>query len=65
MFCIFDTISKLQKRAVRIISHQTLLCHTMPMFKSLKLPKFLDIFKLELLAFAFKLAPHFFITTFH
>ena len=59
-----DPIIKLQKRAVMIISHQTFLSHTTPIFKTLKLPTLPDIFKLRLLTFIFeslnKLAPHFF-----
>ena len=57
-----DPIIKLQKKAVRIISHQSLLCHTTPILKTLKLLKLPDIFKLRLLTFVFKslnkLAPH-------
>ena len=57
-------IIKLQKKAIRNISHQSLLCHTIPIFKTLKLLKPPDIFKLRLLTFVFeslnKLAPHYF-----
>ena len=59
-----DHIIKLQKRAIRIVSHQILLCHTTPIFKTLKLLKRPDIFKLRLLTFVFEsldsLGPHFF-----
>ena len=59
-----DPIIKLQNRAVMIISHQTFLCHTIPIFKTLKLLRLPDIFKLRILTFVFeslnKLAPHFF-----
>ena len=44
-----DPIIKLQKKAVRIVSNQSLLCHTIPIFKTLKLLKLPDIFKLRLL----------------
>ena len=59
-----DPITKLQKKAIRIISNQSLLCQTTPIFKTLKLLKLPDIFKLRLLTFVFeslnKLAPHYF-----
>ena len=59
-----DPIIKLQKKAVRIISHQSLLCHTTPTFKALKLLKLPGIFKIRLSTFVFeslnKLAPHYF-----
>ena len=56
------------KRAIRIISHQPLFCHILPIFKSVKLLWFLDIFKLQLLTFVFEslnnVAPHVFHTYF-
>ena len=59
-----DPIIKLQKKAVRNILHQSLFCHTTPIFNTLKLLKLPDIFKLRLLNFVFeslnKLAPHYF-----
>ena len=42
---------KLQKRAVRAISHQPFLAHSLPIFKGLKLLRIVDIFKLKLLSF--------------
>ena len=59
-----DPIIKLQRKAVKIISSQSLLCHTTPIFKTLKLLELPDIFKLRLLTFVFEslntLAPHYF-----
>ena len=48
-------ISKLQKRAMRIITCSKYNAHTAPIFKDLKLLKLDDIFKLSLLKFNYKL----------
>ena len=45
---------KLQKRAVRAISHQPFLAHSLPIFKDLKLLRIVDIFKLRLLSFVYE-----------
>ena len=50
-----DRLFKLQKRAVRIISHKKYNAHTDPIFKELRFLKIEDIFKLCLLKFQFKL----------
>jgi len=46
-----EPLFKLQKRAVRAISHQPFLAHSLPIFKDLKLLRIVDIFKLKLLFF--------------
>ena len=59
-----EPLSKLQKRAVRAISHQTFLAHSLPIFKDLKLLRIDDIFKSKLLTFVYesinKLTPVYF-----
>ena len=47
-------ISKLQKRAVRMISCNKYNAHTEPLFKSLNLLKVEDIFKIKILKFYYK-----------
>ena len=49
-----EALSKLQKRAVRAISHQPFLAHSLPIFKDLKLLRVVDIFKLRLLSFVYE-----------
>ena len=49
-----DPIFKLQKRAVRAISHEKAFSHSTPIFRSLKLLRLHDIFKLRLLTFVFE-----------
>ncbi len=49
-----DRITKLQKRAVRIISTSKYNSHTEPIFKELKLLKIKDIMKLQELKFYYK-----------
>ena len=44
---------KLQKRAIRIVNHDLFLAHTMPIFYSLKLLTFYDIYKYQLGVFMF------------
>ena len=59
-----EPIFKLQKRAVRAISHQTFLAHSYPIFKELKLLRIDDVFKTKLLTFVYesinKLTPVYF-----
>ena len=40
-----DILSKMQKRAVRIITNSTYRCHTTPLFKQMDINKLVDIFK--------------------
>ena len=47
-------ISKLQKRAVRMISCSKYNAHTEPLFKCLNLLKVEDIFKIKILKFCYK-----------
>lgn len=47
-------LSKLQKRAIRIITHSKYNSHTEPLFKRMNLLKLSDIFKLKVLQFYFK-----------
>ena len=49
-----EPLSKLQKRAVRAISHQTFLAHSLAIFKDLKLLRIDDIFKSKLLTFVYE-----------
>ena len=49
-----EPLFKLQKRAVRAISHQPFLAHSLPIFKNLKLLRIVDIFKLKLLSFVYE-----------
>ena len=49
-----EALFKLQKIAVRAISHQPFLAHSLPIFKDLKLLKITDIFKLRLLSFVYE-----------
>ena len=48
-----DPIFKLQKKAVRAISFQPRLSHTLPIFKDLKLLTLSEIFELRLLTFVY------------
>ena len=43
-----EPIFKLQKKAIRTISHQTVLSHSLPLFKGLQLLRVSDVFKLKL-----------------
>ena len=56
-----EPIFKMQKRAVRAISNQSYLAHSLPIFRELTLLRLSDIFKLKLLTFVFestnKIAP--------
>ena len=49
-----EPISKLQKKAVRAISHQPFRSPSLLIFKKLKLIRFQDIFQLRLLTFVYK-----------
>ena len=49
-----EPLSKLQKIAVRAISHQPFLAHSLPIFKDLKLLRVVDIFRLRLLSFVYE-----------
>ena len=49
-----EPLLKLQNRAVRAISHQTILAHSLPVFKDLKLLHIDDIFKSMLLTFIYE-----------
>ena len=50
-----NRIESLQKRAIRLITNSSYFAHTTPLFKEEKLLKVLDIFKLRLLKFYYKL----------
>ena len=41
------SVFKMQKRAIKTISHQCYLAHSLPIFKELKLPHYLRIFFLN------------------
>ena len=64
----FGRLSKLQKRAMRIVSLSKYNAHTDPIFKELNILKVEDLFRLSLLKFQFKLTnkklPHYFINMF-
>ncbi len=49
-----EPLFKLQKRAVRAISHQNYLSPSLPIFRDLKLLRLSEIFKLKLLAFVYE-----------
>ena len=49
-----EPIFKMQKRAVRAISQQSYLAHSLPTFEELKLLMLSDVFKLKLIKFVFK-----------
>ena len=49
-----EPIFKLQKKALRAISHEHPRSHTLPMFKALKLLRLQDIFKFRMLIFVFE-----------
>ena len=51
-----QTIDKLQKRAIRLISYSRPFEHTEPLFKVFNLLKFNDIYTLKLLKFFYKLS---------
>lgn len=63
-----DILTKLQKRAIRIITYSPYRCHTAPIFKKMNILKLEDIFKLCKLKFAFnytkRLVPSYFIHEF-
>ena len=48
-----EPLFKLQKKAIRVISHQTALSHSLPLFKGLQLVRVSDAFKLNLLTFVY------------
>ena len=49
-----DPVIKLQKRAIRAISFQPYLSHTLPIFKDLKILRLCEIFELRLLTFVYE-----------
>ena len=49
-----EPLFKLQRRAIRAISHQPFLAHSLPIFKDLKLLRIVEIFKLKLLSFVYQ-----------
>ena len=49
-----DPVTKLQKRAIRAISFQPYLSHTLPIFKDLKALRLSEIFELRLLTFVYE-----------
>ena len=51
-----NRVSKLQKKAVRIISNSEYLAHSEPLFKTLKLLKIDDLYKLKLMKFYYNLS---------
>ncbi len=53
---VFEKIFKLQKKAIRIITHSEYLAHTEPLFKSLGLLKVHDLYNLKLLKFYYNLS---------
>ena len=53
--CNMERIAKLQKRAIRIVSHKHYMAHTEPIFKSLNLLKLEDIYIIRLLKFYFRM----------
>ena len=59
-----NRVSKLQKKAVRIISNSEYLTHSEPLFKTLKLLKIDDLYKLKLMKFyhnlSYNLLPSYF-----
>ena len=48
-----EPIFKLQKKAIRTISHQTAFSHSLPLFKGLHLLRVSDVFKYKLLTFVY------------
>ena len=48
-----EPIFKLQKKAIRTISHQTAFSHSLPLFKGLHLFRVSDVFKYKLLTFVY------------
>ena len=59
-----EPLFKLQKKAIRTISHKTALSYSLPLFKGLQLLRVSDVFKLKLLTFVYDsmtmLAPSYF-----
>ena len=49
-----EPLFKLQKRALRAISHQPFLAHSLPIFKDFNSLRIVDIFKLRLLSFVYE-----------
>ena len=49
-----EPIFKLQKKALRAISHEHTRSHTLPIFKTLKLLRLQDVFQLKMLSFVFE-----------
>ena len=48
-----EPLFKLQRKAIRTISHQTALSRSLPLFKGLQLVRVSDVFKLKLLTFVY------------
>ena len=51
-----NRVSKLQKKTVRIMSNSEYLAHSEPLFKTLKLLKIEDLYKLKLMKFCYNLS---------
>ena len=49
-----DCIAKIQKKAIRIISHQSYTSHSLPIFKELRSLRIPDIIQLKLLTFDYE-----------
>ena len=60
-----DCIAKVQKKAVRIISHQSYLSHSLPIFKELRLLHVSDIIQLKLLIFVYEAVNNIISSCFH
>ena len=60
-----DCIAKVQKKAVRIISHQSYLSHSLPIFKELRLLRVSDIIQLKLLIFVYEAVNNIISSCFH
>jgi len=63
-----DILTKLQKRAMRIITNSPYSCHTTPLFKALEVLKLKDMFNYFVLKFAYRfhnhILPGYFLTNF-
>ena len=51
---ILNTLIRLQKRVVRILSSSNYLAHTSPLFKNLQILKFEDVYKIKVLEHMYK-----------
>ena len=49
-----NCIAKIQKKAIRIISHQSYISHSLPIFQELRLLRISDIIQLKLLTFVYE-----------